>query len=160
MPLPFRNLTPPEIVDVAGFQVPKKGCLTVAEEAAIRDLHGVIEKEFEGLTQLQADIKLKQRVVTILFQSRLDSSWTLEKTCSDRWEVEAGGDRVLIEPDMQMLDALYEFTLNEQKRWGALQADEVNTKKKESTGPEPGSGSATSSPPSKNSKRADLVTAP
>ena len=65
---------------------------------------------------MQSDLALKQRVVTILFQSRLDREWTLEKTQASVWPVVVDGETVEIEPDMEMLDALFEFFMAEQKR--------------------------------------------
>jgi hypothetical protein len=125
MSLPFKTLRIVETVEVAGFALPKRGCLTVSEEVAIRDLGANLEKICKGMNELQADIELKQQVVTILFQSRLDKSWTLEKTRAPEWEIELSGQRQLIEPDMLMLDALYEFFITEQRRGKPLERAEA-----------------------------------
>lgn len=117
MAIPFNTLSKPETVNVAGISVPKRGCLTVAEEIATRDLGATIEQETEGMTELQKDLRLKLKIVTILFQSRFDKEWTLEKTQAPRWEVVIDGQNQLIEPDMVILDELFTFFINEQRRW-------------------------------------------
>lgn len=121
MAIPFKTLSQTEVVDVAGFPIVKRGCLTVAEEIAVRNLDAEMKKSGADLTQAQADIELKQRVATILIQSRLDKSWTLEKTRQPEWEVEIDGKVQTIEPDMVMLDALFEFYMSEQRRGKSLE---------------------------------------
>ena len=135
MAISFQTLKQPEIVDVAGIPMRKRGCLTVAEEVAVRDLGAVLEDDLKGLTPLQADIKLKQLIATILIQSRLDRTWTLEKTKAPEWMTEINGEIQAIEPDMVMLDELYTFFMNEQRRWQKVEKVEPETtQKKKLTG--------------------------
>lgn len=121
MAIPFKTLSEPEFVQVAGITIRKRGCLTIAEEMAVRNLDAEIKKQAGELTQAQADLDLKQRVATILIQSRIDKTWTLEKTLNPEWEVEIDGKKQLIEPDMIMLDALFEFYMLEQRRGKTLE---------------------------------------
>lgn len=121
MAIPFKTLSEPEIVVVAGFSICKRGCLTIAEEMAARDLESQLKELSKGMSEAQADLDLKQRIATILIQSRLDKTWTLEKTKNTEWEVEIDGKIQLIEPDMIMLDELFEFYLLEQRRGKSLE---------------------------------------
>jgi hypothetical protein len=127
MPLPFQTLQTPETAVVSGILVRKRGCLTVAEEQALRDLGATLEKGLEGLTTYQADLALKQRVVSILIQSRLDRSWTLEKTQAPEWEITIDGNAQVIEPDMVILDGLYEFFMTEQSRGKSPEELQITT---------------------------------
>lgn len=134
---PFKTLREPEIIDVCGLRLPKRGCLTVAEEEAIRNFGATIPQELENLTQPQADLAIKKGVVAILLKSRVDRTWTAEKTNAETWEFQIGGQGYQIEPDMILLDALYEFFMNEQRRWKSdaeLEPVEDNGTKKKLTG--------------------------
>jgi hypothetical protein len=133
MAITFTTLSPIETVDIAGFQIRKRNCLTVNEEIAIRDLGAVVDKELKELTVLQADLELKQRVITILFQSRLEKTWTLEQTKAAEWTFQSSdGTNLTIEPDMIMLDALYEFFMLEQRRGRPIEeVEQDSTEKKQ-----------------------------
>ena len=133
MPLPYKTLKPVETVEVGGFTIRKRGSLTVAEEHAMRNLGAEIETELKDLTPMQSDLALKQRVVTILIQSRLDREWSLEKTQASVWPVDMDGETAEIEPDMEMLDALFDFFMAEQRRHKTiedLEAEPQSAKKK------------------------------
>ena len=133
MPLPYKTLKPVETVEVGGFTIRKRGSLTVAEEHAMRGLEQLIESNPENLTPLQSDLVLKQHVITILIQSRLDRDWDLAKTQASVWPVEMDGETVEIEPDMEMLDDLFNFFMAEQRRHKSiedLEAEPQSAKKK------------------------------
>lgn len=129
MPLPFKSLKPLESVVVAGIPIVKRGCLTVAELQAIADLSLEQEELLKDKTALQSDLILKQRIATILLQSRIDKSWTLEQTCAPFWEVVVDGNVEKIEPDGEMLDELFDFFMNEQRRWQDPIPEEATGKK-------------------------------
>lgn len=132
--LTFKTLDKPETQTISGIDIPKRGCLTVAEELAIRNLGATINKQVEGMTQAQADLELKQQVVSILIRSRLDPNWDIEQTKAPKWVVAVNGETQTIEPDMVLLDGLYEFFMGEQRRWVSLeeliQPSETKGKKK------------------------------
>lgn len=117
MALPYSTLRTSEEVIVAGLPIKKLGCLTVAEMQAAADFDAEREEKIKGLTLFQSDIFLKQQVVTILIKSRLDRSWSFEQTCAAEWDVVIDGKLQKIEPDMEMLDELFTFFMNEQRRW-------------------------------------------
>ena len=116
MALPFETYIQPESELIAGILIPKRGCLTVAEEIAMRDMAATLTEKTKDMTELQADIFLKQQVVTILLK-RIDKTWTIEKTQASEWEVTIDGEVQSIEPDMEMLDGLFMFAIGEQRRW-------------------------------------------
>ncbi|HEY9697009.1 MAG TPA: hypothetical protein V6D10_07085 [Trichocoleus sp.] len=116
MALPFKTYTQPESELIAGILIPKRGCLTVSEEIAMRDMSATLDEKTKDMTELQADIYLKQRIVTILLK-RIDKTWTIEKTEASEWEVTIDGEAQTIEPDMEMLDGLFMFAIGEQRRW-------------------------------------------
>lgn len=140
MAISFTTLAEPDIEVVAGIPIAKRGCLTVAEEMAVRDLGAAFDAEVKEkqLNDLQADLELKQRVVTILIKSRLDKSWSLEKTKAPEWEIEIDNQKRFIEPDMNLLDALFAFCMHEQRRGKSIDeletSTESNAQKKGSTG--------------------------
>lgn len=162
MAIPFKTLKPTEVVEVAGIPIAKRGCLTISEEMAIRDLDVLLRTELNELSAAQQDLELKQRAVTILIQSRLDKEWTLEKTKSPDWEGVDG----TITPDMEMLDELFNFFMSEQRRWKTTEEIEAVAEEnqgkpgKRSTG-QKSTGSSDSSTPTKNgSTPKTLETAP
>jgi hypothetical protein len=134
MALPYSTLTPTEEVIVAGLPLKKRGCLTVAEMQAAANLDAGTKEELKELTPLQADIFLKQQVVTILIKSRLDRSWTYEQTCADEWDVVIDGKVQQIEPDMVMINDLFDFFMNEQRRWATQEEKSEETPGKKQTG--------------------------
>ena len=117
MPLPYTTLKPAEEIIIAGLPLPKKGCLTVAEMQAAADIDAESRDKLQSMTPAQFDIYLKQQVVTVLIRSRLDRNWTLEQTCAAEWDVIADGKIAKIEPDMVLLTELFDFFMNEQRRW-------------------------------------------
>lgn len=133
MPIPFKAKLEPEIVDVAGFQLPKYGSLTVYEQAFIFDLDIRREELLDGLTNGQADIALKEELATLMLQ-RVEPSWTIEQTKAYQWEVGTPDKPFKITPTVEMLDALFDFCMNEQRRWREPQPQEQPTEKKQRTG--------------------------
>lgn len=136
MALPYKTLRQPETMEVAGFTLPKYGCLTIAEAQAVADLDAASKAKIEEMTPLQADLYLKQGIITILFRSRLDQDWTMAHTQAERWTVLVGGESVEIQPDMAMLDELFDFFIKEQTRW-KTDVEEVNDNPKKPTGRKP-----------------------
>lgn len=164
MPLPFKTLAEPELVTIGGLQIKKLGCLTVAEEIAIRDLSARLQSdEMKSLTELQTDLVLKLEVATILLRSRIDRAWTIDKTKGDEWEVEIGGKIRQIEPTIEMIEALFNFGVNEQRRWknmDEVEAEPEGKPTKKRTGAKSSGGSAAATPATNGSEPADLATAP
>ncbi len=134
MALPYSTLKQPEEVIVAGLPIRKRGCLTVAEMQAASDLDAATKEELKEMTPLRADIFLKQQIATILIQSRLDRSWTFEQTCATEWDVVVDGKIQKVEPDTIMLDDLFTFFMNEQRRWAAQEPTTEEETPKKPTG--------------------------
>lgn len=124
MALPYTTLRPTEEVIIAGLPIKKLGCVTVAEMQAAADIDANNREKLQEMTPIQADIYIKQLVSTVLIRSRLDRNWTMEQTQADEWDVIIDGKLTKIEPDMVLLSELYEFFLNEQRRWAS---DEEST---------------------------------
>ena len=120
--LPFSTL-PTENLDQVGTEgsgyitLPKWGCISLNEQLAIENLaQDIKHDETKGIKT--GDARLKARVITILFQSRLDSEWTLEKTLNP-WQVKGPDGKVhTIIPREPLIDALYNwFFSGERLRW-------------------------------------------
>lgn len=134
--LPYKTLRPAEEVVIAGFPMIKRGCLTIAEMQAAADLGAAFDQKTEGMTALQSDLFMRQHIATIMIRSRVDRGWTLEQTQADLWHVMIDGKQQAIEPDVIMLDELFEFYLGEQRRWKEPQpeAEASEAGKKQLTG--------------------------
>lgn len=159
MPIPFKTLKPAESVEVAGISMQKRGCLTVAEEIAVRELESLLSNDFQAVSAALQDIDLKQRIVTILIQSRIDKEWTLEKTKAPEWDGVDGK----VTPDMVMLDELFNFFMAEQRRWKSSEEVEEAVEEsqgKRSTGRKSTGGSDSSTQTKSSSQQKTLATAP
>lgn len=130
MAIPFSTLKPVEEVVIGGIPMKKRGCLTVAEMQAAADIEAQTKEQLPNLSPAQADVMLKQHIATILIRSRVDRNWTLEQTQQPDWDVVIDGKVTTIEPDMDMLDELFTFFLNEQRRWKTETETEAEPAKK------------------------------
>lgn len=137
MALPYTTFRQPEEAVIAGLPIKKLGCLTIAEMQAAADLDAQTKEQLKEMTPPQADIFLKRHVVTILIKSRLDRSWTLEQTCSPEWDVVVEGKLQKIEPDMILLEELFTFFMNEQRRWATQEEKNEEAPGKKQTGRKP-----------------------
>lgn len=117
MALPFTTLKPVEEVIIGGIPMAKRGCLTMSELQAVAELGATQEDLLRGKNALQTDLILKQHVITILLKSRVDRSWSLERTQAAEWDVVMDGRVQQIEPDALMLDELFTFFMGEQRQW-------------------------------------------
>lgn len=131
--LPYQTLKPTEEAVIAGIPMAKRGCLTVAEMQAAADLGAELEETMKGLTLAQQDLLMKQHVITILLRSRVDRGWTLEQTKAPEWQAVIDGKAQTIEPDMLMLDELFQFFIGEQRQWQEPK-EEPHQGKKQLTG--------------------------
>lgn len=134
MSLPYKTLKKTEVVDVCGIPIPKIGCLKYLELDALAEVDAETSKSREDMTPLQVDLLLKLHIVTILIRSRVDREWTFEKTKAYEWEVMIDGEPQTIEPDADLIDGLFDFFLNEQKRWKSDEPEEETEPAKKSTG--------------------------
>ena len=116
MELPFEKLIADEPVIVGGIPMLKRGSLKIGEMQAASEIQDLL-KGMEDLTAIARDILLKQHIATILIRSRVNKEWTLADTQAETWNVKIKGKAATIEPDMQMMDELLEFFMNEQRRW-------------------------------------------
>jgi hypothetical protein len=106
--LPFKTLPKQstETVDIGDetcgiLPVPKHGCLTVNEELAIAGYFADVAPEVS-----MASVKVE--VASILLQSRFDAAWTVEAI---RKKIK----------HFELIEKLYEFTLNERSHWQKAQ---------------------------------------